>query len=294
MNRHTDTTDLAYRLIRRAAHRAPTALAERLEEEWLADLASRSGPAARLRFAIGCGWATSVITRDFRVPQLAAGGAARGHKPLLGELRCDLPLLSRRTAVFVAIAGLHGVLIYAFASGFAQHVAASIPTLMNAVVIEESRPRPAPPPPAVAPTLRTAKIPEIVAEPQDFNFATDNGPDPVPGTPPAPAAGEPAAPRTVLRVPGGPGKGFPTTDDYYPSASRRMAETGVANVQVCVDSAGHLTAEPTLAQTSGSPRIDAAALNLAKAGSGHYRPTTENGTPVQSCYPYRIRFRLSN
>jgi hypothetical protein len=55
-----------------------------------------------------------------------------------------------------------------------------------------------------------------------------------------------------------------------------------------------LAADPTVAQSSGIPRLDAAALKLAKAGGGHYRPSTENGQPVSSCYAYRIRFRLDD
>jgi hypothetical protein len=33
---------------------------------------------------------------------------------------------------------------------------------------------------------------------------------------------------------------------------------------------------------------------LARAGSGHYRPTTEDGRPVTACYPIKIRFELRN
>jgi TonB family protein len=102
----------------------------------------------------------------------------------------------------------------------------------------------------------------------------------------------PAAPvATVKGVVGGPGMGFPDTEDYYPAAARRFGEKGLATVQVCVDPAGRLTAAPTIAQSSGSARLDEGALRLARAGSGHYRPTTEDGRAVSSCYPYRIRFR---
>jgi hypothetical protein len=73
----TPQTDLAYRLIRRAARSAPPALAARLEEEWSADLATRAGTFSRLRLAIGCFWATGVITRDFAVPQMATANTGR-------------------------------------------------------------------------------------------------------------------------------------------------------------------------------------------------------------------------
>jgi hypothetical protein len=42
----------AHRLIHRAAQRAPGSLSERLEEEWLADLAAQRSLISRLRFAI--------------------------------------------------------------------------------------------------------------------------------------------------------------------------------------------------------------------------------------------------
>ena|SRR5436853_7623673 len=51
-----------------------------------------------------------------------------------------------------------------------------------------------------------------------------------------------------------------------------------------------LSADPTIARSSGSARLDEGAVRLAKAGSGHYRATTEDGRPVSSCFPFLIRF----
>jgi TonB family protein len=96
----------------------------------------------------------------------------------------------------------------------------------------------------------------------------------------------------VIRVQGGPGIGFPNTDDYYPSIAKRMEEQGVTTVRVCVGVNGRLISDPTIAQTSGSLRLDDGALLLAKAGSGHYRAATEDGRAVNSCYSYRVRFAL--
>jgi TonB family protein len=74
--------------------------------------------------------------------------------------------------------------------------------------------------------------------------------------------------------------------------SRRLGEAGVAAVKVCVDGKGRLASAPAIAQSSGISRLDAAALRLAVAGSGHYRASTANGIPVADCFPFRIRFRL--
>jgi len=105
----------------------------------------------------------------------------------------------------------------------------------------------------------------------------------------------PAGPPHVIKfMQGGPGSGFPVTDDFYPSAARRLEEQGAATVRVCVDPNGRLTAPPMNVVSSGYPRLDEGALQLARAGSGHYRPSTEDGRPVNSCYAFRVRFELNN
>jgi protein TonB len=288
MTTRNDPTDVARRLIERAARKAPAALAERLEEEWLADLQSRSGSLSRLRLAIGCCWATGVITREFRIPQLAAAGA---HKPLLGDLRPDLPLLSRRTVAFILIAAVHVLLIYAFTTGLAQHVVASLPELTHAVFLDEVKPvRPPSPPPDFKPVVIQPVVVDPVV-PQTIDYPDQTATE-QPTAQPAQVPSRPSTPPTISRAWGGPGAGFPTTDEYYPAASRRLAEVGEATVGVCVDGRGRLTADPTLVAMSGSRRLDAGALTLAKAGSGYYRPTTDDGQPVTACYSYRIRFKL--
>ena len=104
----------------------------------------------------------------------------------------------------------------------------------------------------------------------------------------------PTTPPMVNSVPGGPGSGFPSTDDFYPDASIRLGEKGLVTVRACVDAKGRLISEPTIVQSTGSARLEEGALRLAKAGSGHYRATTEDGRPVDSCYAFRIRFDLRN
>jgi hypothetical protein len=128
--------------------------------------------------------------------------------------------------------------------------------------------------PLVDPRVNLPTISEVSTDP-----VTD------PPVPPTPSA-------AVTRVAGGPGAGFPSTDDYYPPASIRLGEAGISTVHVCTDSRGRVITDPTIATGSGSARLDAGALALARAGSGHYRSTLENGQPVNSCYNFRIRFAL--
>jgi TonB family protein len=96
----------------------------------------------------------------------------------------------------------------------------------------------------------------------------------------------------VQRVIGGPGYGFPQTDEFYPSTARWEGTQGVTTVRVCVDPRGALSAAPTIAQSSGSAVLDAGAIALARAGSGHYRSSTEDGRPIADCYAFRVRFEL--
>ena len=64
---------------------------------------------------------------------------------------------------------------------------------------------------------------------------------------------------------------------------------GRAEVNVCVDEAGRVTQEPTITRSSGDPRFDAAAVNVARAASGQYRPPTADARPVAGCLQLAIK-----
>lgn len=287
--------DLAHRLIRRAARKAPSALAERLEEEWLADLNARTDIAARLRLAAGCYWATAVITREFGVPHLASSGAGASGKHLIAELPFNLPLLSRRTVAFLVIAAIHGLIIYGFATGLAQHFAKTLPTQMIARFVDSPRETVHRAPPVIGSEHKFepthVDLGPVVLRNIEVKTGDEDTPDRIGTATDGDSQAKPAL-HVPVRAEGGPGTGFPATDDYYPTVSRRLSEAGVAVVKVCVDPKGKLSETPKVAKSSGSARLDGGALELARAGSGHYRPTTEDGRPVGSCFDYRIRFQL--
>lgn len=288
---------IAYRLIHRAATRAPDALSERLEEEWLADLADRQGSLSRLRFAVGCCWATNIIAHDRELGLLpAAAGPVSGAGFGSGS---SLPPAWRRTAAFVAVAGLHITVFYAFVVGLDVKFHDSHVGPMETVPVKPAIPKdvlPPLPPPDYKPPKLVYEMPKDfqappddpgVVPPESPPMVTSTGPE-VGGVPPGPIV------PTVKHVTGGPGGGFPVADDYYPSMSIHMGETGAATVKVCVDSKGRLTSAPSIEESTGYARLDGGAINLAKAGSGHYRPSTDDGRPVDSCYAFRVRFNLKN
>lgn len=278
-------------LVQRAARNSPPLLSQRLAEEWMADLAAQRPGLSRLRFAIGCCWATQVIAHDYVALSGAATSSATGRASIATFTARDSPLFSRRATVLVLIAAVHVLVIFAFANGLLHQVPEVPPQRFHTTFVSEPTTRDVPSQ-LPEPNMRTWSV--TPPEPDlRFQFPADT-------TPPDDTASQvPQSPSTRLSLPkvadrvlGGPGQGFPNTDSYYPSASRRMGETGVATVRVCVDGNGRLASDPLIAQSSGSVRLDEGALRLAKAGSGHYRSTTEDGRAVSSCYPFRIRFEL--
>jgi hypothetical protein len=279
-------------LIHHAAHRAPESLSSRLEEEWLADLESRSSALSRLRFAVGCCWATMVIVNDCprsRVPEAAPVTAARGFITLADR---SFGYFSLRSATLFLIAGLHAALFYGLIT--LSHTRGIVPSSILENRVLEDAPR--------------AKVSVPQSLPKDWTITVPKPevpvrPAPVPSDEVTAKAGEeliepyspplPVIPtHVVARVAGGPGAGFPDTADFYPSLSIHLGEQGISTVRVCVDSHGRLASDPTIVQGSGSTRLDAGALRLARAGSGHYRAASEDGQPVNSCYPVGIRFQL--
>lgn len=281
---------LARYLVDCAARKTPPDLAARLQEEWLADLMVRRGAFSRIGFGLGCCWATRVIAREFGVAAAAADGSSTsGERLLVGYGGFNLSGFSRRTTAIIVIAGLHVGIFYLYLTGFSRTIVTNPadPFKMRYIV----QPRQPPQRTAILPpTIATTTVDRVPLPDVKFEFPSSPKAITVARLP------EPSAlpPTRVNRVIGGPGAGFPNTQDYYPPGPRRLGESGTSVVSVCVDPRGLLTAAPTLVTSSGVGQIDEGALRLAKAGSGHYRATTEDGRAVSSCYAFRVRFQLED
>ncbi len=275
------------RLIRFAAGRTPPGLAERLEEEWLADLAEQHGPVSRMRFALGCCWAKAVIGHDPHLYGLRLSAAHPGKAAVINALHPSL--FPRRATVLLVIVFLH------FAAALALIYAIRVRALpipqqpMTGKYYFDPKPV-APPLPAPRPQFddATVKIPELPPL-GPLSGAADSFQSIAP-----PTASVPAPSPGPVRVSGGIGKGFPNTADFYPPGAIRLGEAGLTAVSVCVDDQGQLTTDPKIAVSSGNSRLDGGALALARAGSGHYRSTTENGRPISACFQIRVRFTLKS
>ncbi len=213
---------LAQWLIRHAARNSPAALVDRLEEEWLAALAAQGGALSRLRFALGCCWATRVITHDYLASRVPANAAATEHGSIiLGQY--DPSYFSRRTMIFLLIVGLHTIVIYGFATGFAQKVIGAIPGPMKTTFLDPPNEHELPLPPITShlPTAKPIK-PEAVLTfefPRESVIGDTSTPKPPPPALPAPA-------KAVSRILGGPGRRIP---DTRASTIRLAAETPRGN-----------------------------------------------------------------
>lgn len=205
----------------------------------------------------------------------------------------DSQFFTRRTIVLFAIIGLHLFIIWALATGLARRAIELVAPPLQTEIVEEVQKRDEPPPPP-PPQLERPPVqippPEVSIDvPVENSTAIQDVTDRKIVAPPPPPA-----PRVVNRTPAGLLKGFPNSSDFYPPASRRLNETGAATVKTCIDPKGKLTEDPTIAQSSGSSRLDEAAVKLAKAGNGKYKPATEDGQPVAGCTQFRIKFDLTN
>jgi hypothetical protein len=284
-------------LIQHAARCAPESMADRLKEEWLSDLEARPSGLSRLRFAIGCCWATRVIAYEHQPSGVAVSNAAVASQGLIAYADQNFGFISLRSSTFFLVLSLHVVLIYGFMTAISQTHKSAMPDPLQNRPLKDPLPRQKLPLSLPDPALDswTIDVPKPVVEvPPDLS--TDVTTTIVEKAPETHSPPQPAETQfhVAQRVAGGPGAGFPDTADFYPSLSIHLGEQGISTVQVCVDTKGRLTSDPTTVQRTGSPRLDDGALKLARAGSGHYRATTEDGLPVNSCYPLRIKFQIKN
>jgi protein TonB len=205
----------------------------------------------------------------------------------------DNSFYSRRAIVFVTIVVFHVLLGWALATGLARKVVEVIAPPIQTDIVEEVQKRDEPPPPP-PPQMERPPVevppPEVSIDlPVETNTTaiSDVTDKPVVRPPPPP----PAPPKPTNVVAARPDlKRFPSSEDYYPAASKRLGEQGSIVLRVCVGPNGKLEGEPTVQESSGSARLDEGAVKLAKAG--RYLPGSADGQPTTSCFSFRVKFEL--
>lgn len=144
-------------------------------------------------------------------------------------------------------------------------------------------PRPTPPQPRPTPTPVAALPPSPTAVEAP----------PAPPAPPAPAPAPEPAPAPVAAAPRAVGLGeiqCPEPKPEYPRQSSRMGETGKALVRLTTDETGKVV-KATLIESSGSPRLDNAAVAAVQAM--RCKPYVVNGHAIPAIAQQPINFQLN-
>ena len=202
----------------------------------------------------------------------------------------DTQFFTRRTVVFAAIIALHLAIIWVLAAGLATRAIEMVAPPIQTQIVQQTKQtvKPPPPPPPqlqrqqveVPPPVVNIQIP--AAEQTHAITVVKKVVRAAPA--PAPVHVTPLSIRGAL----------PPTDDYYPDASRRLGEQGTALVKLCIGAGGKVVGSPAIQKSSGSSRLDQAALRYALATSGHFSPETRNGAAVTVCTALPIRFQLTD
>jgi TonB family protein len=199
--------------------------------------------------------------------------------------------LSGRSMVVLATVALHALLIAALMSVGVIHVGSDVhaPSL-QAWVIED--PKPSVFVESETPTDKSLDHRTLTLDVPMVKLP-DESPVEAPVAPPvqqvaAPDAGAVSTPPASTEL---SYRAVRSPDEFYPASSIRLDEQGSAIVRVCVGAQGEISGMPTVASSSGSPRLDAAAVSWALEAL-RFTPATSGGAPVLACKGFRVKFTL--
>lgn len=203
----------------------------------------------------------------------------------------DTQLFTRRTVVLAAIIALHVFLAWVLATGLAQRAIQLVAPPIKTTIVQQTKKTVKPPPPP-PPQLQQQQV-EVPPPVIQINVPTASQTHAITvqkqvvRSAPAPAPARVTPLRAIAHD-------FPSTDSYYPDASRRLGEQGTVLVKLCIGAGGRVVGTPSVEKSSGSSRLDQAAIRYARATSGHFEPETRNGAPVTVCTALPIKFQLTD
>jgi periplasmic protein TonB len=203
----------------------------------------------------------------------------------------DAQFFSRRALIFVIAVGVQVLGFWALEVGLAQRVMRIISAPIQTDIVQQVEKRDQPPPP---PPPKMERPPVEVPPPEvQINVPVETTSTAITDVtthhvapPPRPVH------RVVMTYATLDRRHSPSVDDYYPPVSRRLEEEGTALVHVCVGPNGRNAGLPTLAKSSGSPRLDAAAVKLA--ANERFIPGTEDGRAIEQCVTQPVKFVLTD
>jgi periplasmic protein TonB len=191
----------------------------------------------------------------------------------------------RRFASIGFVILFHVFVIYAFASGLANHLINKLPEVIKVEVVKEQIPVKPPPPP---PPPDLAKPPPPFVPPPEITIQTEAPPtntitvQHVVATPP------PAEKPQGISAPASIGKAH-VCDSYYPPIAQRLNQEGTVTVSFTITPDGHVE-DPKVVNSSGHDSLDAAALRCVPSWT--YKPAMQNGAPVQTTWQANVKFKM--
>jgi protein TonB len=204
--------------------------------------------------------------------------------------RHDTSFFSQRAMFLIAIIIIHIGLIYLFESGLATRIMHMAEPPLQTTIAQDVKQRDTPPPPPPPKMER----PQVEIPPPDvtINIPVESNTTAITNTTTKHVEAPPPAPprAAVVTQASLDIKHSPSTDDYYPPTSIRMNETGSAVIKLCAAADGSVAGTPTLEKSSGSSRLDEAAIKWGI----HVRmkPATSDGKPIGGCVPLKVSFIL--
>ena len=174
---------------------------------------------------------------------------------------------SKVTSLGLVIA-IHVVIITALVVGLSNNQLRQKVMDISASVIGKKAVEKAPPPP---PPALVRPPPTAVAPPPQIVIAAPPPPPPKVAAPvaAAPPPPPPTEPKAIAKT---------HTTPPYPALSQRLGEQGTTHLKVTVGTDGKAQ-DVTVVTTSGSPRLDAAAMSYVKENY-RWTPATQDGKPV--------------
>ena len=203
----------------------------------------------------------------------------------------DTQFFTRRTVVLFAIIALHIFIAWVLATGLASRAIQMVAPPIQTQIVQQTKQQLKPPPPP-PPQLQKQEV-EVPPPVVNIQIPQEAQTHAITVVKKVVRAAAPPAPTRVTPLQA-IARDFPSTDEYYPDASRRLGEQGTALVKMCIGAGGKVIGDPSIQKSSGSSRLDQAAVRYARATSGHFSPETRNGVPVTVCTALPIKFQLTD
>ncbi|HTW36493.1 MAG TPA: energy transducer TonB [Rhizomicrobium sp.] len=194
---------------------------------------------------------------------------------------------SRRFVSFGFVVLFHVFVIYAFASGLANHLVEKIPTDIITKVeppkLPDIKPPPPPPPDLAKPPPPYVPPPDIVIQQQAANTNAITVQHQAPVAPPPPKPAGITAPALIAG-------GARCQQSYYPPIAIRLNQEGTTTVDVHVSADGAVTGVD-IKDSSGHDSLDQAAIKCI-TNAWRFKPAMQNGQPVATSRQFAIKWVL--